>query len=393
MDSKKIGAFIAMNRRKRGLTQEQLGERLGVTNKTVSRWENGNYMPDLSMLEPLSKELDISLNELLAGEEIKEERSADCAEKNLISAINYSVKKIKNEHKKISICIVTAGILLCVFASTGFEPESSWGQIYYITGSLLVTAGIFRELKFTSLLKKILICAGIFLLVIGLLIGADFAGTIQYKHPPVFRYAVKVYSAETKIKEYRSLFCNVFQINTDTANEYFIVDTKKEYDIDTVPVSPFNRDKSGVEHIIRYQSDYIGDNSNTGSLFYALPLSENGFVFEIDSENCGVTIDYHATDWYGNENLYTEKGMIYNSVSAFLLIKNLEYIRFNFSGSGYLITREKIEQNYPMYQCLAAEQEIDTKKFDQYVERKMNDAEFVTGIFGLFERSEMIKSE
>ena len=44
MDSKKIGAFIAVNRKKKGLTQEQLGERLGVTNKTISRWENGNYI-------------------------------------------------------------------------------------------------------------------------------------------------------------------------------------------------------------------------------------------------------------------------------------------------------------------------------------------------------------
>ena len=47
MDIKKIGKFIAVNRKAKGLTQEQLGEMLGVSNKTVSRWENGNYMPDL----------------------------------------------------------------------------------------------------------------------------------------------------------------------------------------------------------------------------------------------------------------------------------------------------------------------------------------------------------
>ena len=129
MDSKKIGAFIAVNRKKKGLTQEQLGERLGVTNKTISRWENGNYMPDLSMLEPLSKELEITLNELLAGEEIREEESAARAEKNLISAIDYSVKKIKNEHKKISVCIMIVGILICIFSFSIFEPESSWGEI------------------------------------------------------------------------------------------------------------------------------------------------------------------------------------------------------------------------------------------------------------------------
>ena len=61
MDTKRIGKFISENRKRKGLTQEQLGELLGVTNKTISRWENGNYMPDLSLLVPLSETLDISL--------------------------------------------------------------------------------------------------------------------------------------------------------------------------------------------------------------------------------------------------------------------------------------------------------------------------------------------
>ena len=49
MDTKKIGKFISENRKRKGLTQEQLGNILGVSNKTISRWENGNYMPDLSL--------------------------------------------------------------------------------------------------------------------------------------------------------------------------------------------------------------------------------------------------------------------------------------------------------------------------------------------------------
>ena len=56
MDQTKVGKFIAALRRERGLTQEALGQRLGVTNKTVSRWENGNYMPDIELLVPLGKE-------------------------------------------------------------------------------------------------------------------------------------------------------------------------------------------------------------------------------------------------------------------------------------------------------------------------------------------------
>ena len=388
MDSKKIGAFIAFNRKKKGMTQEQLGERLGVTNKTISRWENGNYMPDLSMLEPLSNELGITLNELLAGEEIREEESIACAEKNLISAIDYSVKKIKNEHKKISICIMIAGILICIFSFSVFEPESSWGEIYSILGCLLVTVGIFRELRAMFLLKRTLVYAGVFLLLIGIFMAADFVGVSEYKRPPVYRYSTTTYFTEGKIIEYRNLFYHVFQINADTPNEYFIIDTKKEYDVDTVPVSPFNRDKSGIRQIVRYQSNYIGDNSNTGNLFNALPLSEYGYVFEIDSENCGVTIDYHTTDWYGNEDLYTEKGLIYNSVSAFALIRNLEYIRYNFSGSSYMITREKVEQNYPEYWQVVTGQEIDKEAFDQYVESKMNEDEVVTAVFALFEKQE-----
>ena len=49
MDTIKIGKFLAENRKKKKLTQEQLGEKIGVTAKTISRWENGNYMPDISL--------------------------------------------------------------------------------------------------------------------------------------------------------------------------------------------------------------------------------------------------------------------------------------------------------------------------------------------------------
>ena len=68
MDQEKIGRFISECRKIKHLTQEQLGEKLGVSYKSISRWENGKTMLDLSLLKPLSDELDISLNELLCGE-------------------------------------------------------------------------------------------------------------------------------------------------------------------------------------------------------------------------------------------------------------------------------------------------------------------------------------
>lgn len=65
MNQKKIGEFIATCRKAKKWTQAQLAEQLGVTNKTVSRWENGNYMPDLSLLEPLSRLLGVTVTDLL----------------------------------------------------------------------------------------------------------------------------------------------------------------------------------------------------------------------------------------------------------------------------------------------------------------------------------------
>lgn len=68
MDKYKMGRFLAELRRERGMTQEELGERLGVTGKTISRWECGTYMPDLNMLEAMSKLFSASVDEIIAGE-------------------------------------------------------------------------------------------------------------------------------------------------------------------------------------------------------------------------------------------------------------------------------------------------------------------------------------
>lgn len=367
MDTKKIGAFIAMNRKKKGYTQEQLAEKLGVTNKTISRWENGHYMPDLSLLEPLSKELDITLNELLAGEEIVKEEAMEYSEQNLIQTIDYTDKKIKDEHKKISLFIIGLGIFTSLCAFTVFPSESSWGSIYSMIGLFLFVVGIFRELKFTSLLKKGLISTILFALLLGIFFIFDYVSVNQFKQPPIYRLTTTTVFSEdgNKMIEYQNPFYNVFRINADTPNEYYRIDDKKQYTINTVPTSPFNMDKSSFEQLQYYKSQYIGNNSNTSHLLNALPLSEYGYVFEIDSKGCGLIVDYHCTDWYNNENLYINKALVYNSVSLFKLIDNLEYITFNFSGSSYTITREHCPLN-------------------KNIEQKINDNEFISETMKLF---------
>ena len=73
MDVKKIGAFIAQQRKQKQLTQKQLSEALGISDKTVSKWECGYGLPDVSMITPLCAELEITVNELLSGEHLSQE--------------------------------------------------------------------------------------------------------------------------------------------------------------------------------------------------------------------------------------------------------------------------------------------------------------------------------
>ena len=97
MDQVKIGKFIAQCRNEKQITQEELGEKLGVTNKTISRWENGHYLPDIEMMQLLSKEFNISINELISGEKIKDSEYKEKAESNLIAVLENSSFTLKEK--------------------------------------------------------------------------------------------------------------------------------------------------------------------------------------------------------------------------------------------------------------------------------------------------------
>ena len=80
MNQEKIGRFIPENRKAKKLTQEGLAEKLGITNKSISKWENGNCLPDSSLFKPLCQILDISINELFAGKKLNDEDKKEANE-------------------------------------------------------------------------------------------------------------------------------------------------------------------------------------------------------------------------------------------------------------------------------------------------------------------------
>lgn len=121
MSSAKIGEFIYKCRKEKRMTQEELGEKLGVTGKSISRWENSVTMPDISMINDIAKELGVEPSELLNGEkmdnsELKELHSA------VDRVIKYSDYEEKAILKKISrFLIIKIVCISCVMLNNFFN--------------------------------------------------------------------------------------------------------------------------------------------------------------------------------------------------------------------------------------------------------------------------------
>ena len=117
MDLIKIGKYIAGKRKSLGMTQKQLAEKLGMSDKSVSKWERGVCLPDVSVYKELCSILGISLNEFLAGEDIAQENMIQKSETNIIEVIRDNINKQKC--LKVMRCILLV-ISICAVAVIGF---------------------------------------------------------------------------------------------------------------------------------------------------------------------------------------------------------------------------------------------------------------------------------
>ena len=118
MNQEKIGKFIKEKRKEKELTQEELAAKLRVSNRTISKWENGVCLPDYALINDLCDELDITINEFLSGEALDEKTYQKKFEENLIKSINY---KVKNNNKKILKIIMIIIIVLAIIVPIVFK--------------------------------------------------------------------------------------------------------------------------------------------------------------------------------------------------------------------------------------------------------------------------------
>lgn len=139
MDQIAIGKFIAEERKRKGYTQKQLSEKLEISDKTVSKWERGNGFPEVSLLLPLCKELDITVNELLSGERVSLEDYQRKAEENMVNL----VKEAQESRKKIILSAVVALLVVVaavpLFVLSGVLEMETWLRCVLIVIGFVVS--------------------------------------------------------------------------------------------------------------------------------------------------------------------------------------------------------------------------------------------------------------
>lgn len=149
MDYKKIGNFITSERKAKKLTQEKLSEKLFVSEKTVSKWENGKGIPETSLLTGLCEIFDVSINELLNGERIEKENYVKKAEDKLLELQNFKQQSDKRLlSSEIVIGVLSAVFLFSMIFIASFIEMQDWLRITLIClGFVVFVSSMFFAIR------------------------------------------------------------------------------------------------------------------------------------------------------------------------------------------------------------------------------------------------------
>ena len=118
MDQIAIGRYIARKRKEQNLTQEQLSEQLGVSNKTISKWENGKCMPDYSLIQKLCEALDVTLPELMDGEDAAENSVRVYDDEQILDLLRRTQELERQKNTLYGLVLIVLGIASGVMSKT-----------------------------------------------------------------------------------------------------------------------------------------------------------------------------------------------------------------------------------------------------------------------------------
>ena len=143
MNQVKTGQFIKACRKEKNLTQREVAEKLNISEKTVSKWETGNGLPEVGLMLPLCELLEISVNELLSGERLDEKKYFEKAEQNIMSLMEEKAEAKKKLIIAFVVVFITLAAGLTIILLTGLLEMQVWLRIVLgVIGAVIIVTGI-----------------------------------------------------------------------------------------------------------------------------------------------------------------------------------------------------------------------------------------------------------
>lgn len=219
MDQTKIGHFIKQLRKEKGVSQEELATIFNVSNRTISRWETGFNMPDISLLSQIAEYFNVSVDDLLQGERTNTEIEY---KQSIIRIEEYSKRSILT---KILIVLTTLlnlfGLVMIVSGFIMFPSDSSWSSIFAYFGTLIIIICIFIfsrifKLKLKYTFASMVLCLLSFALFFSL---SDFIAIKYLNQVPRFRISTTYDSNYPDCLLYEKRFYKVLVRNIGTSEQ------------------------------------------------------------------------------------------------------------------------------------------------------------------------------
>ncbi len=359
MNQEKIGKFIAKKRSDKKLTQEELAKRLGVSDKAISKWENGHCLPDVSLFKDLCKELDITVNELLNGEDSKK------SEDGYIKYLEYTKKKSNLRVIILSIVSLVVFVLMVlgIFflnnygkttmyklygSNDNFEYQNgaltiSGEKIVFSTGRLIVTN---NDIATNDILSVELLAKDEFLTSTNLLNG----GTLivedngyneiftQRKIDNLDSWIIKIqYLKDKKIQE------EIIEVKNEE-----LIRTDKFFDKKELPIGVDKNNESDEEETVQGDPEELRKklikegfkqsvktyySGRTESNYFYLEKTEDDFTYYIDCYHKSVMVKV-SNEIYYSQGWLREYGMVF-----FLTMRDTDnFVSYDY----YFDTREII---------------------------------------------------
>lgn len=235
MNQEKIGAFIQKKRKEKKITQQELAKKLGVSNRTISNWEKAKCLPDYNLLIPLTKELNISVSELINGEETIKQEPTRNIEKLIEFLKHLENIKIK-KYKTIGLTAFIIGIILILIILLFIPSNKPIGLIsnknYIQLGFIISSLGLLYMTQREKIFKVILINLSFIIFLYSFLLLHDFINIKYFNSPPRFYITVerRIYTGNVY---YQTRFYDVYACEenfktNEIGKDYVIVKKDKQ---------------------------------------------------------------------------------------------------------------------------------------------------------------------